>query len=135
MEKICKDCVGKTLEHRWIIMTWLMTVAFAVALFFYRDDPKKTATINLAEKLIICCLLPALAIFKVSCRRCCKKEEEIIMEEGEKVLKLFSKDLEAIQDLQKLANGGDEKARELLANIKEVGKNMLNSININRINN
>ena len=120
--------VEKISEYKWVLMTWLMTVIFGVALIFYQNDPKKIAIINLAEKIIVCCLLPALALFKVSCFCCCKTEKEIIMEEGRKILKSFSDDSKAIQDLKELKKGGDKDAEKLLTNIKESGMQMLTDI-------
>ena len=51
MKITCKDCIEKISEYKWVLMTWLMTVIFGVALIFYRNDPKKIAIINLAEKI------------------------------------------------------------------------------------
>ena len=128
MKITCKDCIEKISEYKWVLMTWLMTVIFGVALIFYQNDPKKIAIINLAEKIIVCCLLPALALFKVSCFYCCKTEKEIIMEEGRKILKSFSDDSKAIQDLKELKEGGDKDAEKLLTNIKESGMQLLKDI-------
>ena len=128
MKITCKDCIEKISEYKWVLMTWLMTVIFGVALIFYQNDPKKIAIINLAEKIIVCCLLPALALFKVSCFCCFKTEKEIIMEEGRKILKSFSDDSKAIQDLKELKKGGDKDAEKLLTNIKESGMQTLKDI-------
>ena len=50
------------------------------------------------------------------------------MEEGRKILKSFSDDSKAIQDLKELKKGGDKDAEKLLTNIKESGMQMLKDI-------
>ena len=118
---MCKD-FKKNLKENKLVLT--------VCLIFYIYS-----LISFIQNVLVA-LFTFFVVFKVFCF--CKKEEKKAEEpkqnandpidEGYNFCDLLSKGLSLIEELKKLSSEGNEKANELLKNIKKKGQNLLNNI-------
>ena len=132
---MCKDFKKNMKENILVLTVCLITLAFSPVLYRYRNDKEKYALTSFIQNILVA-LFTFFVVFKVFCF--CKKEEKKAEEpkenandpidEGNHFYNLLSKSSSLIEGLKKSSSEGNEKANELIKNIKREGQNLVNSI-------
>ena len=132
---MCKDFKKNMKENILVLTVCLITLAFSPVLYRYRNDKEKYALTSFIQNILVA-LFTFFVVFKVFCF--CKKEEKKVEEPkknandpivaGNQLYYLLSKSSSLIEGLKKSSSEGNEKANELIKNIKREGQNLVNSI-------